>query len=63
MGNHLKWKCLDDCSWPLRPKNENQGMHSTLDFWDLDNFTLTALFMTYDDGHCICGKGCVGIMN
>ena len=38
-------------------------MHSTLDTWDLDDFTLIALFMTYDDDDCICGKGCVGIRN
>ena len=53
----------NDCLWPLRPKNENQGMHSTLDSWNLDDLTLIALFMTYDDDDCICDKECVGIMS
>ena len=35
---------------------------STFDSWDLDNFTLIALFTPYDDDDCICGKGYVGIM-
>ena len=29
---------------------------STLDSWDLDNFTLIALFMPYDDDDCIMVK-------
>ena len=38
-------------------------MHSTLDSWNLDDFTLISLFMTYDDDDYIFGEGCVGIMN
>ena len=29
---------------------------STLDSWDLDDFTLIDSFMPYDDDDCICGK-------